>query len=84
MVYRLTLPRVARHNKALVNVQASSRNNLAFLRDEFAVLYPRHSVQLVVPEFLSLALEVLRYPDLIANRQGNGFCLEHVELAGMR
>jgi len=79
----LALARVARHDKFLVNMEAASGDNFTLLYHEFARVYPGHSVQLVVPKFLSLALKVLRYPNPVTFAQMVTGLLPFLRLRGL-
>jgi hypothetical protein len=46
-------------------MQSSPQDDFAFVEQQLALAHARHRVQLVVPKFSSLALEVLRYADLV-------------------
>src|SRR5215472_1665197 len=81
----LGLSSMARHNKALVNVQAfDSEKDLSLIQPDLSALACRYSVQRIVAQLLALAREVLGYPDPVTDRKRNRFGLEYAKAPWLR
>ena len=80
LVHGLSLCCVACDGQTLVNVQAFSQRDFAFVEDQLAISEACYHVQLVVPELMAPALEILRDADLVPDRERDRLGLEDAEL----